>query len=142
MNYHDEVMREGPPGSLTKAEKEMIVVATSAANRCLYCVVAHGAILRIYTKNKTISDVLALGHHKERSLTPRQIAMLDYSVKLARQPEVRVFLFILCLCITSGLKPSPLGLVGKALNSHLAFQGCGNQRGYHRLVTLLLSSPF
>ncbi len=85
MNYHDEVMRES--GGLTKAEKEMIVVATSGANRCLYCVVAHGAILRIYAKNKTIADSLALEHSREPSLTPKQTAMLDYALKLARTPE-------------------------------------------------------
>jgi uncharacterized peroxidase-related enzyme len=71
---------------LTKAEKEMIVVATSGVNHCLYCVVAHGAILRIYAKNPQIADQIAVDHGKA-DLSPRQRAMLDFAVKLARAPE-------------------------------------------------------
>ena len=79
--YHDALMlREG---GLTKGEKEMIVVATSAANECLYCVVAHGAILRIYEKNPTISDQLATNYRKA-AITPRQRAMLDFAMKVSR----------------------------------------------------------
>ena len=78
--YHDALMlREG---GLTKGEKEMIVVATSAANQCLYCVVAHGAILRIYEKNPTIADQLATNYRKA-AITPRQRAMLDFAMKVA-----------------------------------------------------------
>ena len=77
-DYHDALMlrRSG----LSKGEKEMIVVATSGANRCLYCVVAHGAILRIYEKNPLIADQVAVNHRKA-DLTPRQRAMLDFAVK-------------------------------------------------------------
>ena len=79
--YHDALMlREG---GLTKGEKEMIVVATSAANQCLYCVVAHGAILRIYEKNPLIADQVATNYRKA-SITPRQRAMLDFAMKVAQ----------------------------------------------------------
>jgi uncharacterized peroxidase-related enzyme len=82
--YHDALMlRES---SLTKAEKEMIVVATSGLNHCPYCVIAHGAILRIYAKNPQIADQVAIDHRKA-DITPRQQAMLDFAVKLARAPE-------------------------------------------------------
>lgn len=78
--YHDALMlREG---GLSKAEREMIVVATSGANNCLYCVVAHGAILRIYARNPRLSDQLATNHRKAE-ITPRQRAMLDFALKVA-----------------------------------------------------------
>ncbi len=82
--YHDALMlRES---GLSKAEREMIVVATSGANRCLYCAVAHGAVLRIYAKNPHIADQIAIQHPKA-DITERQKAMLDFAVKLARTPE-------------------------------------------------------
>lgn len=82
--YHDALMlREN---ALSKGEKEMIVVATSAANNCLYCVVAHGAILRIYEKNPLIADQLATNYRKA-AITPRQRAMLDFAVKVALRSE-------------------------------------------------------
>ncbi len=81
--YHDALMDR--PGGLTKAEREMIVVATSAANRCLYCVVAHGAILRVRAKDPFLADEIAVNHAKAR-ITPRQKAMLDFAVKLAGDP--------------------------------------------------------
>ena len=82
--YHDALMlRES---GLSKAEKEMIVVATSGANHCQYCVIAHGAILRIYAKNPYIADQVAIDHRKA-DLTARQKVMLDFAVKLARAPE-------------------------------------------------------
>ena len=78
--YHDALMlREN---KLSKADKEMIVVATSAANDCLYCVVAHGAILRIYAKDALIADQVATNYRKAR-ITPRQRAMLDFAMKVA-----------------------------------------------------------
>lgn len=78
--YHDALMlREG---GLSKAEKEMIVVATSATNSCLYCVVAHGAILRIYSKNPRIADQLATNPAKAE-LTDRQRAMIDFAMMVA-----------------------------------------------------------
>ena len=80
MAYHDALMDR--PGPLTKAEREMIVVATSAANRCLYCVVAHGAILRIRAKDPLVADRLAVDHRKA-GLTDRQVAMLDFALKVA-----------------------------------------------------------
>ncbi len=78
--YHDALMlREN---KLSKAEKEMIVVATSAANQCLYCVVAHGAILRVYAKNPRVADQLATNYAKAE-ITPRQRAMLDFALTVA-----------------------------------------------------------
>jgi uncharacterized peroxidase-related enzyme len=79
--YHDALMlKEG--GSLTKGEREMVVVATSGANDCLYCVVAHGAILRIYEKHPRIADQLATNWRKA-DLTPRQRAMIAFAMKVA-----------------------------------------------------------
>src|ERR1700683_88347 len=84
--YHDALMEK--PGGLTKAEREMIVVATSGANQCLYCVVAHGAILRIRAKNPRLADQVATNHRKAE-VTPRQRAMLDFAVAVAtRSHEV------------------------------------------------------
>ena len=81
VGYHDVLMlKEG--GSLTKGEREMIVVATSGANDCLYCVVAHGAILRIYEKHPRIADQLATNWRKA-DLTPRQRAMIAFAMKVA-----------------------------------------------------------
>ncbi|WP_374263249.1 peroxidase-related enzyme [Zoogloea sp.] len=78
--YHDALMEKDE--GLTKAEREMIVVATSGANECLYCVVAHGAILRIRAKNPRVADQLATNYRKAE-ITPRQRAMLDFAMKLA-----------------------------------------------------------
>lgn len=78
--YHDALMLK-ETGSLTKAEREMIVTATSARNGCLYCVVAHGALLRIYSKNTLIADQVAVNHLKA-DITPRQKAMLDFAIKV------------------------------------------------------------
>jgi uncharacterized peroxidase-related enzyme len=84
--YHDALMEK--PGDITKAEREMIVVATSNANQCQYCVVAHGAILRIRAKNPLIADQVAINYRKA-DLTPRQMAMLDFAMKVsARAQEV------------------------------------------------------
>ena len=69
---------------LTKAEREMIVVATSGANQCHYCVVAHGAILRVRAKNPLIADQVAINYRKA-DLTPRQKAMLDFALKVAME---------------------------------------------------------
>jgi alkylhydroperoxidase AhpD family core domain len=70
------------PSNLSKAEKEMIVVATSAANDCLYCVIAHGAILRIRSKNPRLADQIAT-NYRRAEITPRQRAILDYALKVA-----------------------------------------------------------
>jgi uncharacterized peroxidase-related enzyme len=78
--YHDALMDK--EGGLTKAEREMIVVATSGANQCQYCVVAHGAILRIRAKNPLVADQVAINHRKA-DITPRQRAMLDFAMKVA-----------------------------------------------------------
>lgn len=78
--YHDALMLK-ETGSLTKADREMIVTATSAKNDCLYCVVAHGALLRIYAKNPLVADQVAINHLKA-DITPRQKAMLDFAVKV------------------------------------------------------------
>ena len=78
--YHDALMLKD--GALTKAEREMIVVATSAANDCLYCVVAHGAILRVVAKHPLIADQLAVNWRKAE-LTPRQRAMIGFALKVA-----------------------------------------------------------
>ena len=84
MAYHDALMDK--EGGLTRAEREMIVVATSAANRCLYCVVAHGAILRIRAKDPLIADQVAANYRKA-DVTPRQRAMLDFAMKVSRRAE-------------------------------------------------------
>ncbi|MEK0084165.1 peroxidase-related enzyme [Benzoatithermus flavus] len=78
--YHDALMEK--PGGLSKAEREMIVVATSSANQCQYCVVAHGAILRIRAKNPFLADQIAINYRKA-DITPRQRAMLDFAMKVA-----------------------------------------------------------
>ena len=77
--YHDALMEKD--GGLSKAEREMIVVATSGANQCPYCVVAHGAVLRIRARNPQIADQVAVNYRKA-DLTPRQRAMLDYALKV------------------------------------------------------------
>lgn len=83
--YHDALMDKD--GGLTKAEREMIVVATSSANQCQYCVIAHGAILRIRAKNPLIADQLAVNYRKA-DITPRQKAMLDFAMKVALQAHI------------------------------------------------------
>ena len=82
--YHDALMEKD--SGLTKAEREMIVVATSAANQCQYCVIAHGAILRIRAKNPLIADQIAVNYRKA-DITPRQRAMLDFAMKVSRAAE-------------------------------------------------------
>ncbi|MBB5215012.1 peroxidase-related enzyme [Parapusillimonas granuli] len=79
--YHDALMEK--PGNLTKAEREMIVVATSSANQCQYCVIAHGAILRIRAKNPLIADQIA-SNYRKADVTDRQKAMLDFAMKVAQ----------------------------------------------------------
>jgi len=78
--YHDALMLK-EEGRLTKGEREMIVVATSSANQCLYCVVAHGAILRIHEKKPLVTDQVAVNYRKA-DITPRQRAMLDFALKV------------------------------------------------------------
>ena len=85
MAYHDALMDK--PGALTKAEREMIVVATSNANQCQYCVVAHGAILRIRAKNPLIADQIAANFRKA-DLTPKQKAMLEFALKITKSANV------------------------------------------------------
>ena len=80
-SYHDALMNK--ESGISKGEREMIVVATSALNECLYCVVAHGAILRIREKNSLIADQLAT-NYKKADITDRQRAMLDFAVKVSR----------------------------------------------------------
>jgi uncharacterized peroxidase-related enzyme len=80
--YHDALMlKEG--GNLSKGDREMIVTTTSAANHCLYCVVAHGAILRIHEKKPLVADQVAVNYRKA-DITPRQRAMLDFAMKVAQ----------------------------------------------------------
>ena len=84
--YHDALMEK--EGGLTRAEREMIVVATSGANDCLYCIVAHGALLRIYAKNPLVADQVAANYRKA-DITPRQKAMLAFALKAAlRSSEI------------------------------------------------------
>jgi uncharacterized peroxidase-related enzyme len=78
--YHDALMLK-EEGTLTKGDREMIVTATSAANQCLYCVVAHGAILRIYEKKPLVADQVAVNYRKA-DIAPRQRAMLDFAMKV------------------------------------------------------------
>jgi uncharacterized peroxidase-related enzyme len=83
--YHDALLLREASG-LSKGEKEMIIVATSGVNRCLYCVVAHGAILRVYEKNPFIADQVATNHRKA-DITPRQKAMLDFALKVCLKAD-------------------------------------------------------
>ncbi len=84
--YHDALMTPeavGRTSGLTKGDREMIVTTTSAANQCLYCVVAHGAILRIYEKKPMVADQVAVNYRKA-DITPRQRAMLDFAMKVCQ----------------------------------------------------------
>lgn len=82
--YNDALMEKD--SGLSKAEREMIVVATSAANQCHYCVVSHGAILRIRAKNPLIADQIA-NNYRKADITPRQRAMLDFAVKVCLEAQ-------------------------------------------------------
>jgi uncharacterized peroxidase-related enzyme len=87
--YHDALMvpeSVGRASGLTKGEREMIVTTTSAANHCLYCVVAHGAILRIYEKKPLVADQVAINHRKA-DISPRQRAMLDFAMKVCQHSD-------------------------------------------------------
>ena len=87
--YHDALMvpeSVGRSSGLSKGEREMIVTTTSAANKCLYCVVAHGAILRIYEKKPLVADQVAINHSKA-DISPRQRAMLDFALKVCQQSD-------------------------------------------------------
>ena len=87
--YHDALMvpeSVGRTSGLTKGEREMIVTTTSAANNCLYCVVAHGAILRIYEKKPLVADQVAINWRKAE-IPPRQRAMLDFAIKVCQQSD-------------------------------------------------------
>ena len=81
--YHDALMLKEDSG-LSKGDREMIVTATSAANQCLYCVVAHGALLRIYEKKPLVADQVAVNYRKA-DITPRQRAMLDFAMKVCQR---------------------------------------------------------
>jgi uncharacterized peroxidase-related enzyme len=81
--YHDALMLRAE-SSLTKGDREMIITTTSAANQCLYCVVAHGAILRIYEKKPLVADQVAVNYRKA-DITPRQRAMLDFAMKVCKE---------------------------------------------------------
>ncbi len=85
--YHDALMEKD--SGLTKAEREMIVVATSSANQCQYCVIAHGAILRIRAKNPLLADQVAVNYRKA-DITARQLAMLDFAMKVSQEAAQRV----------------------------------------------------
>lgn len=80
MTYHDALMQR--EGNLSQADKEMIIVATSGANNCQYCVVAHGAILRIRARNSLIADQVAI-NYKKADITSRERAMLDFAMKVS-----------------------------------------------------------
>ena len=88
--YHDALMvpeSAGRDSNLTKGDREMIVTTTSAANNCLYCVVAHGAILRIYEKKPLVADQVAVNYRKA-DITPRQRAMLDFAMKVCQHSDL------------------------------------------------------
>ena len=80
MAYHDALLLKDT-GTLSKGEREMIIVTTSAVNQCLYCVVAHGAILRVYEKKPLLADQVAVNYRKA-DITPRQRAMLDFAMQV------------------------------------------------------------
>ena len=83
--YHDALMEKS--GNLSKAEREMIVVATSSANQCQYCVIAHGAILRIRSRNPQIADQIA-SNYRKADITARQKAMLDFAMKVSQSAHL------------------------------------------------------
>ena len=86
--YHDALMEPesvGRSSNLTKGDREMIVTTTSAANQCLYCVVAHGALLRIYEKKPLVADQVAVNYRKATDITPRQKTMLDFAMKVCER---------------------------------------------------------
>lgn len=83
--YHDALMER--PGNLSKAEREMIVVATSSVNQCQYCVIAHGAILRIRAKNPLIADQVA-SNYRKADISERQKAMLDFAMKVSQSAHL------------------------------------------------------
>ena len=86
--YHDALMEPesvGRTSNLSKGDREMIVTTTSAANQCLYCVVAHGALLRIYEKKPMVADQVAVNYRKATDITPRQRAMLDFAMKVCER---------------------------------------------------------
>lgn len=86
--YHDALMEpeaSGRASQLSKGDREMIVTATSAANQCLYCVVAHGALLRIYEKKPLVADQVAVNWRKAPDITDRQRAMLDFAMKVCQR---------------------------------------------------------
>ena len=88
--YHDALMMPetvGRGSNLTKGDREMIITTTSAANNCLYCVVAHGAILRIYEKKPLVADQVAVNYRKA-DITPRQRAMLDFAMKVCEHSDL------------------------------------------------------
>ncbi len=95
--YHDALMEPesvGRASNLTKGDREMIVTTTSAANQCLYCVVAHGALLRIYEKKPLVADQVAVNYRKAPDITPRQKAMLDSALKVCeRSHEINDYAF-------------------------------------------------
>ena len=83
--YYDALMNK--KGNLSQADREMIIVATSAMNNCIYCVVAHGAVLRIRAKNALIADQVAVNYRKA-DITPREMAMLDFATKVCSQSHM------------------------------------------------------
>ncbi|MGB0466520.1 MAG: peroxidase-related enzyme [Pontibacterium sp.] len=85
-SYHDAIM-EREESTLTPAEKEMIIVATSAANGCQYCVIAHGALLRIFAKDPLLADQIAI-NYLHTPISERQKAMLEFAMTLSRSPEL------------------------------------------------------
>ena len=87
--YHDALMEPesaGRSSGLSKGDREMIVTTTSSANQCLYCVVAHGAILRIYEKKPLLADQVAVNYRKA-DISPRQRAMLDFAMKVCQRSQ-------------------------------------------------------
>jgi uncharacterized peroxidase-related enzyme len=98
--YHDALMEK--EGGLSKAEREMIVVATSAANECQYCVIAHGAILRIRSKQPLLADQIAINYRKA-DITARQRTMLDFAMQVAMRPIWKP-------CVPMGLATMKFGI--------------------------------
>ena len=84
-SYHDALMEK--ESGLTKSDREMIVVATSAHNNCTYCVIAHGAVLRIRSKNKLLADQVAI-NYRGADITPKQRAMLDFALKVSENSHL------------------------------------------------------
>ncbi|MEZ5610401.1 MAG: peroxidase-related enzyme [Rhodocyclaceae bacterium] len=133
-DYHDTLMEKDV--GLSKAEREMIVVATSGANNCLYCVVAHGAVLRIRAKNPRVADQLATNYRKAE-ITARQRAMLDFAMCRRPMGPGRGFRQDMRLCASTALEHDTIWDIGAIT----AFFSMSNRLASYRTAAHRQSYP-